>query len=74
MEAINEEQWPSADDPHEFVWQAIIMGGTVTVMRIPVLAPGEDWTGYPETWRMDRPEWEQRHEEYGLDINGRPLL
>jgi len=43
------------------------------VRSLPVLTPGEDWSGYPPTYELTWEEWQASHEtEYGLTITGKP--
>lgn len=48
-------------------------GDDVVVVHYLVLEPGEDIDDTPPEDHMTRAEWKQRHTDYGLTIDGRPL-
>lgn len=59
-------------------WQAAILGvpgapdTTVIVRNYAILAPGEDLTEYPPTEQMLWPDWQVRHADFGLTVDGAP--
>jgi hypothetical protein len=62
--------------PRERAWHAALVrpGSSVVVRSEPVLAAGEDWTGYPPTLELDWTEWSRDHEAvYGLAVYGSPV-
>lgn len=57
-------------------WSAMVMGPemAVVVRWDPVLAVGEDWSGYPPTYELTWAEWVASHEvTYGLALDGEPI-
>lgn len=72
-------KWDTEEDgyvPRERAWHASIMspGMSVVVRSMPVLAAGEDWSGYPPTYELTWEEWETSHETtYQLALDGTPV-
>lgn len=55
-------------------WQVLFPhGDEALLVHYLVLEPGEDVSDSPPEVRMSRAEFRERHAEFGLDVDGRPV-